>query len=337
MNALKNVGETLDIHNLDREPGKIFITDGSGVIGHRIAEKLFDSGYAHVRVGTTDTQNESLHHMSEKGADVVLFSWDREETYSNALIGIKSVIITIPYHQYGYKHFSVFLIACKKANVKHFVKISFYLSNIPGTCQLPFTKHHTNCDEMLMNLIMPDYEHLSQMSYTILSASHCMSNLIKSSELGCHGTESLPHSDWVKTDHACNYISPNDVAEAAVRVVLSPHDHYNRVHTLLGPEMITRHDILNLISKCSDQNIERADVGVSDDRGVLQGTNPPSPIVQDHVAMQLGMASSFEKNIVKHLQNDFERICGHSPEIFTEYFDNSDTMTSLESGVSMFI
>lgn len=39
----------MDIHNLDREAGKIFITGGSGVIGNRIATKLINTGYAHVQ------------------------------------------------------------------------------------------------------------------------------------------------------------------------------------------------------------------------------------------------------------------------------------------------
>jgi uncharacterized protein YbjT (DUF2867 family) len=334
MNTLQHIGEAFDIHHIDREPGKIFITGGSGVIGHRIATKLVDVGYTNVRVGTDI--KDFLNHMPWKGAKVVDFSWNREETYANALIGIKSVIITIPYQKCWYKHFSVFLKSCQKAGIKHFVKISFCISNVPGTRQIPFVKHHTNCDDMLVHLIMPDYcKHLSHMSYTILSASHFMSNPITYYSMKLNDTNLLAKDYVAYKGHACNYISPNDVAEAAVRVVLSPYDHSNRVYTLLGPKLITLQEIATLMTKYYSKNIEWTDVCLSDYRILLQGTKTPRWMVKDLVSMQQLLTSGFDKDIVQHTQNDFERICGRPPESFTEYFTRTDTMTYLESAITM--
>jgi uncharacterized protein YbjT (DUF2867 family) len=332
MKALQYIGEALDIHNLDREPGKIFVTGGYGVIEQRIVTKLVDVGYADVRVGT-DIKN-SLDQMSVNRAEYVDFSWNREETYANALIGIKSVIITMPCQKHWYKHFSAFLKACKKAGVKHYVKLSFYLSNIPGTRQIPFVKHHTNCDKMLMNLILPDEEHLSQMSYTILSASHYMSNPTINYGIDLSSTQPLVNCYQASKGQACNYVSPNDVSDAALCVVLSPRDHYNRIYTLLGPELSTHQDITNLMSKYYGKNIDSVDVCLSKYCNILLERNIPRWKVKDIVAMQQVLESGLEKNIVNYMQNDFETICGYHPESFTEYLTRTDTMTYLESGIT---
>jgi uncharacterized protein YbjT (DUF2867 family) len=332
MKALQCIGEALDIHNLDREPGKIFITGGHGVIERRIVTKLVHVGYADVRVGT-DIKN-SLDQMSVNGAEYIDFSWNREETYANALIGIKSVIITMPYQKHWYKHFSAFLKACKKAGVKHYVKLSFYLSNIAGTRQIPFVKHHTNCDEMLMNLILPDEEHLSQMSYTILSASHFMSNPTINYGMDLNSTQPFVNCYGASKGHGCNYISPNDVSDAALCVVLSPREHYNRIYTLLGPELITVQDISDLMSKYYGKNIDSVDISLSMYRNILLERNIPRWKVKDLVAMQQVLASGLENNIVRYMQNDFETICGYHPESFTEYLTRTETMTFLESGIT---
>jgi NAD(P)H dehydrogenase (quinone) len=134
--------------------------------------------------------------------------------------------------------------------------------------------------------------------------------------------------------HSCNFISPNDVADAALCVVLSPRDHYNRIYTLLGPELMTLHDITNLMSKYYGKNIESVDIGLSMYHNVLLERNIPRWKVKDLVAMQQVLASGLEKNIVRYMQNDFETICSYRPESFTEYLTRTDTMTYLESGIT---
>jgi NAD(P)H dehydrogenase (quinone) len=330
MNTLQCIGEVFDVPNLDREPGKIFITGGSGAIGNRIANKLIDTGYVRVRVGTAI--KNSLTDMSERGAEVVDFSWNREETYANALIGIKSIIITIPYEKNWHKHFSVFLNACKKANVKHYVKLSFYLSLVPAACQVPFVRHHTSCDNMMMNMVFSNFQHLSQMSFTIISSSHYMSNqtMYHNKDL----SSILASSKIYRASNCCaaNYISPNDVTEATVRIILSPQNHYNRIYTLLGPDLIIYQDIARLMSKFFGKNITYVDVSSNEYRNILLDWNIPRWLVKDLVAMQHVLASGFEEKISKYMRNDFEMICGHPPETFQDYLTCTTTMTQLEVG-----
>ena len=323
----------MDVHNLDREAGKIFVTGGSGIIGNRIVTKLMNTGYAHVRLGTSNT--ESLDYMTDKGAaEVVEFSWKREETFANALHGIKSVIITIPYEQHWYKNFAKFLKACKIANVKHFVKLSFYLSHVNGLRHIPFVKNHLHCDEILMRLIMPDEEYLSQMSYTILSASHFMSNQTVNYGVELNGTDASKNMYSATKNRAANYISPNDIAEATVRVVLSPQDHYNRIYTLLGPELITCLGVTQYMSKFYGKKLHHTDVSFAKYRNILIEAGVAWWEVNERMAMQRVTASGLEENITWCMRNDFHQICCHRPESFAEYLTNIKSMTPMELGQS---
>ena len=329
-NVLQRIGEALDIHNLDRESGKIFITEATSEVGQTIASQLIRTGYAQVRIGTsmTSSNNPTKHHHDKSGGtniETVEFAWDREETYANALNGVKSVIITIPYIRHWYMHFLAFIMACKKANVKHYVKLSFYLSHVPGTRHIPFVRHHSDCDEILMNMIIPDEEHVSQMSYTIIAASHFMSNPIQ-----CYSTNLSRSTDMTSSttlwnasmNRTTNYISPHDVADAVTRVVLSPHDHYDRIYTILGPEMISHDDLAALMTLYFTKHIKCIDcIDLTDYRHNFMESYAKTPQwkMKDCVVFEQIIRSGFEENVIPIMPNDFARICGREPETFYHY------------------
>jgi NAD(P)H dehydrogenase (quinone) len=339
MDGLMHVGEALGIHNLDPEPGNIFVTGGTGIIGHRVAARLLNAGYPHVRLGTSKV--DSLGDMNKLGAEIADFSWDREQTYAKALTGIKSVLCTMPYEQHWYKHFPAFLEACKKAHVKHLVKLSFYHARIPGDVfsQVPLVKHHADCDEMLISMVKPvvinsgeavDFYHPNR-SYTIIYASHFMSN-----PFTYQGTE-LRHSETrgalygSSMNHAVNYVSPNDVAEAAVRILLEPRAHYDKEYTLTGPGPITDLEIANLLSGYFKKPIEYVDQPLDEFSAKIKQGGDPRWLVADLVALEKIKASGREEDH-KFVSDDFEKICGHSPESFEDYLTMTDTMIPVEVG-----
>lgn len=97
---LAQIGESLGIRNLDPDAGKIFVTGGGGVVGHRVALRFLKDGYADIRLGYH--RPDGLDEMKRLGADVVDFAWDREDTYESALKGIKSVLCVVAYHKGRY-------------------------------------------------------------------------------------------------------------------------------------------------------------------------------------------------------------------------------------------
>lgn len=139
-------------------------------MGYRVALRLFlNSGYPSVRVGFRHPDDECAEELSKKGADIADFCWDNESTYAKALAGVKIVFCVTPYIENWAQRFPAFLRACEAAGVQFFVKVSFYHSR---RTEEPFqrvhlVKLHGKCDQLLATSSIP---------YTILSASHFMSN-----------------------------------------------------------------------------------------------------------------------------------------------------------------
>lgn len=98
--------------------GTILVTGGDGVVAHRVAVKLLESGYPSVRLGLLEPQKAT---NVPKGAALVEFDWDREETYAAALKNVSSVFIAIPHHDTWQHNFASFLELARSSGVKHFV------------------------------------------------------------------------------------------------------------------------------------------------------------------------------------------------------------------------
>jgi NAD(P)H dehydrogenase (quinone) len=347
--TLARVGEALGIRNLDPEAGMIFVTGGSGIIGHRVAARLLHAGFPHVRLGTSKI--DLLEDMNKMGAEIADFSWGREETYEKALKGVKSVLLTMPYEQNWYKHFPAFLEACKKAHVKHLVKLSFYHADharVPGDAfeKVPLVRHHADCDEMLIKTVKPDVEinpllggdmdvaidfSHPNMSYTILYATHFMSHPFTFQGKELHNSENVSTLYGASMNRGVNYVSPNDVAEVAVRVLLEPCAHYDKKYTLTGPEPITDLEISDLLSKYLKKPVVYVDQPIEEFSTEIKLGGYPQWMVADLVAMEKIKASGTEESIA-FLSGDIETICGHPPESFEDYLRMTDMMTPVEAG-----
>lgn len=341
--TLVQVGEALGIRNLDPDSGLIFVTGGTGVMGHRVAQRLLNAGFPSVRLGTHHTG--ALTEMEKLGAEVVDFAWDREETYANALKGVKSVLCTVPYIQGWDKHFPKFLEACKEAGVKHFVKISYYHARDDDdkTQEIPLAQAHQRCDDLLIKTLTPAVSNIMtgdvdvgvdfsvpNMSYTILYASHFMSNplVLQGKELRNGNPGTFFGSSG---NHGVNYVSPNDVAEAATHCLLEPRTHYNKEYTLTGPEAIIDQQVADLLGKHLERPVMYVDQPLRIFKQEMKQAGDAAWMVNDLAAMEKVKASGAEES-QNFVSDDFEKICGHKAETFKEYLERYDTMTPMEMG-----
>lgn len=342
--TLAHVGEALGLRNLDPESGKIFITDGLGVVGHRVALKLLNAGYPTVRLGATNPV--SMSFASELGAEICDFNWSDESTYLKALDGVKSVLITIPYTADWDRHFSTFIVACKHAGVKHIVKLSFYHARIKSDVfhEVPLVRKHGVCDTLLMNLAAPqpplasvvagaeqvtpayDMYIRPNMSYTILYASHYMSDpfTFQGRELNSEGA-----LYGASCNHGVNYVSPNDAAEVATRVLLAPKEHFDKVYTLTGAHSIPDKEVAKFLSKYLDKPIVYVNKPLDEFSKSLKISGDSFFMVEDLVAFEKVKLSGTEEERT-FVSNDIKHICGHAPESFEEYLLRTDVMTEIE-------
>lgn len=342
---LRQAGEALGLRNLDPESGKIFLTGGSGVIGHRVALRLLQAGYPEVRIGSF--RPDSLEELNKLGAEIADFAWDKEETYEKALKGVKSVLCTVAYQKDWQVHFPIFLEACKKAGVRHFVKLSFYHARMSGDAfqEVPLVRAHGDCDEQLVKFLTgANVDHVLQgdtdvsldlarphMSYTILYASHFMSNPFTFQGKELRESTTLSTFYGASGNHGVNYVSPNDVAEVAVRVLLEPVAHYNKEYTLTGPEAITDQQVADLIGKHLKKPVMYVDQPLHEFTTELQLSGDPDWMVQDLAALERIKATGNEE-MREFISDDIEKICGHKAESFEDYLLMTDMMTTVERG-----
>jgi uncharacterized protein YbjT (DUF2867 family) len=321
------VGSSL-LHKLDfefdRSAGKIFVTGGHGILGYRVASRLLKAGFPSVRVGALHP--EEMEDLNKLGAEVADFAWSEDELYETALQDIRTVFCTPPHHEGWDLEFELFLKACQKADVKHIVKVSFCRASESVLDhslleQVPLIKKHFACDELLMK---------SGISYTILGASHLMSNplvyqgkFLKAEEGG------VGVMYGASEGRAVNYVSPNDVAEAAVRALLAPLDHVDKIYNLTGPLAVKEEEVANLFAEVFHHPVLYKDQGLEFFEREEMKSGDPSWLVEDLVQLEKIKATGRE-GYVTFLSKDFERMCGHAGETYESYLLNKDDMSPLE-------
>ena len=93
--------------DFDRSAGTIFITGGTGVIGHRVATLHLNSGYPTVRLGVK--YQDIVSNLNIMGAEIADFSWEIYSSYEKALVRVHTVIITTLHPENWDRHFPLFL------------------------------------------------------------------------------------------------------------------------------------------------------------------------------------------------------------------------------------
>ena len=315
----KSVGEKLGL-NVEESGGPVFITGGTGPVGHRIALRLADAGYPHVRVGVHD--NQACQDLSNLGVEVATFHWRDEKSYPSALEGVKSVMITAPYILNWQEQFPAFLKACQDAGVKHIVKLSFFHARASGEMfqDVPLIRAHGDCDEMLSKC---------GIDYTIIAATHFMSNpFVFQGDTLRSDLKPAPFYGS-SAEKGVNYVSPNDVAEAAVHALMEPKVHVNKEYSITGPEAIKDQAVASLLSSYLKKPIMYVDQPPHTFKDTEKEAGDPEWLIADLVALEKIKASGTEEDAA-FTSLDFGCICGHAAETFGDYLRHTRTMTSIE-------
>jgi len=320
-------------YTFDPDLGTVFVTSGSGVIGHRVAMSLLEAGHKDVRVGIwkgdRDIGDKSLgqkaaEELQAKGATVVDFDWANTDNIDEVLQDVKSVFCTIPHMKGWQDAFPAFVLACKKAKIEHFVKISFFQANEKQGVyrNVPFVKFHSTCDDLLIAS-----KDSSRISYTILRSTHLMSTPL------IHQAPTIrSENKFVTASYGMgvNYVSPNDVADAAICVLLDLKKHRNKEYTLTGAAPIKDSDVVKLLSKFYGNDIEHVQLGYHDFKGYMKHSGHPEWLVRDSAEFERIKASGVDERVDSYTK-DLENLIGRKPESFADYLDNKESMTAAYS------
>lgn len=320
-------------HDDDIVTGRIFVTGAKGVLGSRVAQRLLNAGHPSTRIGyrNPDDLGNFADQLSSKGAEVVHFDWKDKTTYSSALDGVKIVFCVTPYTENWAQTFPAFLRACEKAGVEFFVKVSFYHArnenDIYQKCN--FVRLHAACDDILSQSSIP---------YTILSASHLMSN-----PLVMHHAEDAGKSKekpivlyGASEGKNINYVSPNDIAEAATRVIMYSKPHMRKEYTLTGLEPISEDDFAYALAKHSKRPVFYEDLPINmlvqKEEDGFTSVDDVDWKVRDFIGLEKIKATGLEED-VGFISHDIEKICKRKPETVDDYLQATESMTPLEKWI----
>lgn len=122
-----------------------------------------------------------------------------------------------------------------------------------------------------------------------------------------------------------NYVSPNDVADAAVVVILNQKPHRNKVYNLTGPHPITDAAVAKLLSKAYGEPIQHIELGYHAYKEDITKRGLPAWLVKDAACFERMKASGIDEHAASYT-DDIEKITGRKPETFQDYLNNKSCM-----------
>lgn len=325
-----------------QEQDAIFIA-GNGVVGHRVADRLLKAGYGPIRVGVPDPTSgtSTIDDLKKHGAEMVKFVFEDESTYEAALDGAKIVFFNIdPLLHVGLtERFTKFFTLCKTKRIHHIVKVSFFHAltatrarhmmnfhiSMPSENpfqHVPMMVEHGNCDELIMkggNFI----------PYTILFTTHKMSDPLTLQTHNLKKGNDTARLCGASQGHGVNYVSPNDIAAAAVRVLTNPTAHQRVGYSLTGPHTIPDHHVAAMLGQALQRRVSYVELDpedfVKEERKV---EHDPVWLLDELVHLEQLKATGIEETDFH--SNDFEKLCGRPAETFETYLSSKNDMTPTE-------
>lgn len=329
--GLADVIPGLGRFTFDDNVGTTFITSGTGVVGYRVALSMLEAGHKDVRVGVwkgdRQVTNEDKNFgqlcadvLEAKGAQIVDFDWTREEEFEMVLQGVKTIFCTIPHMEGWADVFPSFLRAAKRKKVEHFIKISFMRKGQAGEAyrtNVPFVSFHGTCDDILMQA-----KNDSRISFTILSTSHVMST-----PLLHQGKLLREQHKFVTASYGMgvNYVSPNDICDAAMVVMNDLKKHRNRVYNLTGPGPIKDSEVAKLLTEFYGHEIEHVQLGYHEYKKDVRERGLPNWLIRDSAALEKMKASGIDEDPASY-STDLEKLVGRKGESFRGYLTNKACM-----------
>jgi uncharacterized protein YbjT (DUF2867 family) len=237
------------------------------------------------------------------------------------------VFCTIPHIPNWSDAFPAFLTKCKQKKVEHFVKLSFLrpTTEYKGVAEIaqmyrdnvPFASFHGTCDDILEQAKFD-----SRISYTILGTSHLMST-----PLLHQGKILREEKKFITASYGMgvNYVSPNDVADAAVVALLNPKPYRNKTFNLTGPGPTRDAQVAQLLTKHYGTPIEHIQLGYHKYKDSVMERGLPEWQVRDSAAFERMKAFGLDEKPSCY-SKDLETIIGKKPENFEDYLNNKSCM-----------
>jgi len=258
----------------------ILVIGGTGKTGRRVVEQLTKKGI-NPRIGSRNASPS--------------FDWDNKDTWVNALEGIEKMYVTY------YPDLAV-------PGAKETIESLTYLAKELGVKKLVLLSGKGEIEAEACEKIVME----SGIGYTIVRASWFNQNWSESFFLEpiLTGEVALPMSDVL-----IPFVDADDIAEVAATVLLD--DDYNgKIIEVTGPEMITFKDIVSIISKTSNRNLNFHEITLDQYVAGMRQMKIPNDVVW---LMEYLFSHVLTNPKNQQVVNDIERVLGRKAKPFLAY------------------
>lgn len=211
----------------------ILIAGANGIIGKALTEELLKRKRC-IRLGVHSIDKAA--GIKNENCPVVIFDYEKPETYKEAFEGIQSVFLATPIRNPRVDQLIIPVInAAKKMGVTNLVTLGTVGLNQESTSPL--------------SILEKCVQHCG-ISYTILRPNLLMQNII---QLACSIKKS--HQIRLPAGNALiSFVDARDVALAAANI-LSTTPLKNQIYILTGKESLNLYQVAHILSKVSNQTI----------------------------------------------------------------------------------
>lgn len=122
-----------------------------------------------------------------------------------------------------------------------------------------------------------------------------------------------------------NYVSPNDVADAAVVVLLNQKPYRNKVYNLTGPGPTTDRHLVQVLSKRYGVPIQHVELGYHEYKATVEKRGLPHFMARDAAAFERMKAMGVDEDPNSYT-NDLKSIIGKDPETIEGYLEHTSAM-----------
>ena len=271
----------------------ILVTGATGNIGSELVKQLVAKGLP-TRVITRDEQK-----ISHLGSAVEGVIGDRHKSgvVKEALRGVDKVFLLPVLFDENHEADRLLIEEAKQAGVRRIVKVS------SGAVRFG--------DKNTIGVLHRQKEVLVEESgipWTFLRPGGFMSNAVRfwGETIKAHATVFNPAGDGKTAP-----ISPYDIAAVAA-VALTTNGHEAKAYDLTGPELLSTHDQVRILSKALGKPIQCIDIPVEVAAERMESSGLPEPLVQSLTELWF----QIRKGEGAFQSNEVERITGQPGQTF---------------------
>jgi uncharacterized protein YbjT (DUF2867 family) len=186
----------------------------------------------------------------------------------------------------------------KKAKVKHIVRLSVLGA---GTVQIPIPRWHRQVEKLIEE---------SGITYTFLRPNSFMQNFINFGyTIKNQGAFYLPSGD-----SKVSYVDVRDIAAVAVKALIQ-NGHENKAYDITGPEVLSNHEVAEILSEVTGKKINYINVSDDDARNGMKMMGMPDWLINALIELYKITRSGFGADVSPVV----EQITGRNPISFNQF------------------